>query len=207
MKMIHLIAGLDTIFDEIHCVFNGMETLFHTKQATPLLVDPVALYIQIKDLEHEVASENERLLVSTPSDVWHTLTFYFVTGNMKLSILLHIPVVRVDSYLTVYQYVPTPIALPNSTVNFLIDPMDDFLVDNRRTHMTSMIPGYRFWLCRRVNEGITYCLKRSYVLATERPSCLLALYAGNMLDVASLCPISKMTGSYDVAALSPRQPK
>ena len=42
MKMIHLIAGLDTIFDEIHRVFNGMETLFHTKQATPLLVDIVA---------------------------------------------------------------------------------------------------------------------------------------------------------------------
>ena len=68
--MIHLIASLDTIFDEIHRVFNGMETLFHTKQATPLLVDPV----QIKDLEHEVASKNERLLVSTPSDVWHTPT-------------------------------------------------------------------------------------------------------------------------------------
>ena len=51
MKMIHLIAGLDTIFDEIHHVFNGMETLFHAKQATPLLVDPVALYVQIKELE------------------------------------------------------------------------------------------------------------------------------------------------------------
>ena len=47
MKMIHLIAGLDTIFDEIHRVFKGMETLFHTKQATPLLVDPVALCLQI----------------------------------------------------------------------------------------------------------------------------------------------------------------
>ena len=90
-----------------------------------MLVDPVALYVQIKDLEHEVASENERLLVSTPSDVWHTPTSYFVTGNMKLSILLHIPVGRVDSYSTVYQYVPTPIALPNSTVHFRIDPMDD----------------------------------------------------------------------------------
>ena len=143
MKMIHLIAGLDTIFDEIHRVFNGMETLFHAKQATPLLVDPVALYVQIKDLEHEVASENELLLVSTPSDVWHTPTSYFVTRNMKLSILLHIPVGRVDSYSTVYQYVPTPIALPNTTVHFLIDPMDDFLANNRRTHMTSMIPGYR----------------------------------------------------------------
>ena len=63
--MIHLIAGQDTIFDEIHRVFKGMETLFHLKQATPLLVDPVALYVQIKVLEHEVASENERLLVST----------------------------------------------------------------------------------------------------------------------------------------------
>ena len=99
---------------------------------------------------------------------------------------------------------PTPIALPNSTVHFLIDPMDDFLADNRRTHATSMIPGYRFRQCRRVNEGITYCPKRSYILATERPSCLLALYAGNMLEVASLCPISKMTGSYFVASLSPR---
>ena len=87
-----------------------METLFHSKEATPLLVDPVALYVQIKELEHEVASENERLLVSTPSDVWHTPTSYFVTGSMKLSILLHIPVGRVDSYSTVYQYVPTPIA-------------------------------------------------------------------------------------------------
>ena len=104
--MIHLIAGLDTIFDEIHRVFNGMETLFHSKQATPFLVDPVALYVQIKELEHEVASENERLLVSTPSDFWHTPTSYFVTGSMKLSILLHIPVGRVDSYSTVYQYVP-----------------------------------------------------------------------------------------------------
>ena len=144
IKMIHLIAGLDTIFDEIHRVFNGMETQFHSKQATPLLVDPVALYVQIKDLEHEVASENERLLVSTPSDVWHTPTSYFVTGDMKLSILLHIPVGRVGSYSTVYQYVPTPISLPNSSVHFLIDPMDDFLADNRRTHMTSMIPGYLF---------------------------------------------------------------
>ena len=87
-KMIHLIAGLDTIFDEIHRVFNGMETLFHSKQATPLLVDPVALYVQIKELEHEVASENERLLVSTPSDVWHAPTSYFVTGDL-LS-LIHI---------------------------------------------------------------------------------------------------------------------
>ena len=104
-----------------------------------------------------MASENERLLVSTPSDVWHAPTSYFVTGSLKLSILLHIPVGRVDSYSTVYQYVPTPIALPNSTVHFLIDPMDDFLADNRRTHATSMIPGYRFRQCRRVNEGITYC--------------------------------------------------
>ena len=110
-------------------MFNGMEILFNSKQATPLLVDTVALYVQIKDLEHEVASENERLLVSTPSDVWHTPTFYFVTGDMKLSILLHIPVGRVDSHSTVYQYVPTSIALPNSSVHFLIDPMDDFLAD------------------------------------------------------------------------------
>ena len=169
-----------------------METLFHAKQATPLLVDPVGLYVQIKDLEHEVASENERLLVSTPSDVWHTPTSYFVTKYMKLSILLHIPVDRVDSYSIVYQYVPTPIELPNSTVPFLIDPMDDFLTDNRRTHMTSMIPGYQFRQCRRVNEGFTYCPKRSYVLATKRPSCLLAY------------SISKMTGLYYVAALSPQ---
>ena len=57
---------------------------------------------------------------------------------------------------------------------------------------------------RRVRAPVrTYCPKWSYVLATERPSCLLALYAGNMLEVASLCPISKMTGSYYVASLSP----
>ena len=67
MKMIHLIAGLDTIFDEIHRVFNGMETLFHSKQATPLLVDPVALYVQIKDLEHEVASDWEHEVVHSSS--------------------------------------------------------------------------------------------------------------------------------------------
>ena len=40
-----------------------------------------------------------------------------------------------DGYSTVYQYVPTPISLPNSSVHFLIDPMDDFLADNRQTHI------------------------------------------------------------------------
>ena len=95
-KLIHLIAGLDTIFDEIHRVFNGMKTLFHLKQATPLLVDAVALYVQIKELEHKVAREQKRVLVSTPSDVWHVPTSYFITGDMKSSVLLHILVGRVE---------------------------------------------------------------------------------------------------------------
>ena len=60
-------------------------------------------------------------------------------------------------------------------VLFLIDPMDDFLADNRRSHLTFMIPGYRFRQCKRVNEGLMYCPKRSYVLAMERLLCLLAL--------------------------------
>ena len=89
-----------------------------------MLVDPVALYVQIKELEHEVASKQERLLVLTSSDVWHMPISYFIFGDMELSVLLHIPVGRVDSYSMVYQYVPTPIFLPNTTVHILID--DDF---------------------------------------------------------------------------------
>ena len=65
----------------------------------------MALYVQIKELEHEVSHEQEQLLVSLPSDVWYMPTSYFITGDMKLSILMHIPVGRVDSYSTVYQYV------------------------------------------------------------------------------------------------------
>ena len=68
------------------------------------------MYTEVLRLEKQLVKKGYMMLIRTESDVWKCETSFVIDTALQVTVLVHIPVARKDSYRTMYQYETTPLS-------------------------------------------------------------------------------------------------
>ena len=185
---LHLMVGLQSLFDHMELISSGLSTLFHHRRLSPLLIDRNAVVKKVRDVQMEQRAVGHELMVS-PGDVWHCPVSYVVTRDLNIHIMVHVPVGKTTSYRKVFRYIPTPLSFGDDDEHFMVNPRNPFLLlDTNGQHPTEMSEN-EMTQCEMVNHYKKYCPGRSVLVNRAPPSCLSALQAGDQNHVLKMCPI------------------
>ena len=86
-------VGLQSLFDHMELISNGISTLFHHRRLSPLLVDRKAVVMRVREVQVEQWEKGLELMIS-PTDICQTPISYVITRDLNIHIMLHVPIGR-----------------------------------------------------------------------------------------------------------------
>ena len=127
------------IRDRYEGAIRGLELLALHHRVSPSLVRPGLLYAEVLRLEKQLVQKGYMMLIRTESDVWKCETSYVIDTALQVTVLLHIPEARKDSYRTMYQYETTPLSTDGFSHHVLVYPKETIVsVDKRSRQIRPM---------------------------------------------------------------------
>ena len=196
---LHLMVGLQSLFDHMELISNGISTLFHHRRLSPLLVDRKSVVMKVREVQVEQREKGLELMIS-PTDIWQTPISYVITRDLNIHIMLHVPIGRSSSFRKVFRYIPTPLSFGDDSEHFMVDPRNPYLLlDKNGQHPTEMSSD-EMGKCESVNHYKKYCPARSVVVNRAPPSCLSSLHSGDRDHVLKLCPVVLVDEAYPYVA-------
>ena len=106
-----------------------------------------------------------------------------------MTVLLHIPVARKDSYRTMYQYETTPLSTDGFRHHVLVYPKETIVSVDKHSRQIRPMTKETMDKCSQVGLGPRFCPADSFEKTTPEPSCLLSLYGNRNTDIVATCPI------------------
>ena len=163
------------------------------------------MYAEVLRLEKQLVKKGYMMLIRTESDVWKCETSFVIDTALQVTVLVHIPVARKDSYRTMYQYETTPLSTDGFSHHVLVYPKETIVSVDKRSRQIRTMTEETMAKCSQVGLGPRFCPADSFEKTTPEPSCLLSLYGNRNTDIVATCPIVYMKeGQLHVAKLSPR---
>ena len=86
------------------------------------MVRPVVVYAELACLEEKLVQKDHLMLIRTEADVWKCQTLYAISSSLQVTVLIHVPVARKDSYRTMYEYEATPMSTDGFSHHVLVYP-------------------------------------------------------------------------------------
>ena len=204
--VMELSATTRSHFSQMNRVMDGLNTLFHTGNVSPMLIDSVELYKAIQKLEIKASKDHEVLLIGSYSDVWSLETSYYLMDNLELLVVIHVPTGKSESRHQLYQHVSTPLELAdeghgNSTFTFLARPRESWIAYNPSTGEEEVMSDHDVEKCPRVTHSIRYCPQWGFEYKVKMPSCVSALWDGDADRIVKQCPIIEFKNDVFIAQL------
>ena len=185
---LHLMVGLQSLFDHMELISNGISTLIHHRRLSPLLVDRKSVVMRVREVQVEQREKGLELMIS-PTDIWQTPISYVITRDLSIHIMSHLPIGRSSSFRKVFRYILTPLTFGDDTEHFMVGPRNPYLLlDKNGQHPTEMSTE-EMSECESVNHYEKYCPARSVIVNRAPPSCLSSLHSGDCDHVLKLCPV------------------
>ena len=194
-EFLHMMVGLQSMFDHLEMITNGISVLFHNRQLSPLLVDRDLI---IKEVRKVQVAERERdnLLMIAPGEVWHAPCSYVVTRDLRIHVMIHVPIGESASYRKLYRYLPTPMAFLENGTHFLANPPAPYLLLDQNDKNPIEMTEDQVDSCKMVNYYRKYCPAASFMMNRAPPSCLASLYDGDVQGVLEQCPLVVLDESF-----------
>ena len=120
-EFLHVMVGLQGLFDHLELITNGVSILFHQCQQFPLLVDCNEMIKEVRALEVE-QREMDNMLMIAPGDMWQCPLSYVVTQDLRIHVVVHVPTGKTSLFRKLYKYIPTPMAFMENGTHFLANP-------------------------------------------------------------------------------------
>ena len=187
-----LVGRLELLFSKYEEAVRGLELLALHHRASPQLVKPSLLYAEVARLEDQLVTKGYMMLVRTESDVWKCQTSYAINTSLQVTVLIHIPVARKDSYRTMYQYETTPMSTDGFAHHVLVYPKETIVSVDKRSRQIGPMTKETLEKCTQVGLGPRFCPADSFEKITPEPTCLIALYENRNTDIVATCPIVYM---------------
>ena len=127
---LHLMVELQSLFDHMELISNGISTIFHHRRLSPLLVDRKAVVMRVREVQVEQREKGLELMIS-PTNIWQTPISYVITRDLNIHIMLHVPIGRSNSFRKVFRYIPTPLTFGDDTKHFMVDSRNPYLLLNK----------------------------------------------------------------------------
>ena len=202
---LHLTIAVEVLFDRMRQLSRGLDQLGLHKRVTPHLVKAHEMQQQVFSLQTELHGSTELLMINLGSDIWDCPASYVISSELVIAAMVHIPVAQRNSYMYMYNYIPTPLSAPNGKYHILVYPRNMLLSINRETHVAREVSNREYGQCKRVGNGPKYCPSLSVEMKETLNTCLTGLYGNDMEVVVGTCPILHLNGSQAYAvALSPQ---
>ena len=129
---------MQSLFDHMELICNGISTLFHHRRLSPLLVDRKSVVMKVREVQVEQREKGLELMIS-PTDIWQTPISYVITSDLNIHIMLHMPIGRSSSFGKVFRYIPAPLSFCDESEHFMVDPQNPYmLLAKNGQHPTEM---------------------------------------------------------------------
>ena len=176
------------VFDEVEkdmrAIIDGLYMLT-TNRLSPNLVNLEQLRSVFNDMQIFAAQRGLQLAIKDVSGLFNVEVSYIVYDDGKLTILVHIPVMGGRGTLNIYQYLPAPILLSNSS--FAIPkPEHDLIAVAMDEEVYRPMRVDTLQECRSIQD-LYYCELESFVYKHGYGSCIEALYLSNEQQMRDLC--------------------
>lgn len=181
-----LTRGLSTLKSATQQAIHAVQQAHHHRLAIDYL-DPDTLDFLYNTLSQQASDSKYKLLTRFPSDLFQLELSYMFDGE-DVVLFLHVPMVPIDSLLTLYRLKPFPIPF-SDTMALLPKPSSSLLaLSNSIPRAMTNIEHADLVDCHQVNQ--VYLCERHGVLQNNiKASCLGALFEQDIPTAQQICDL------------------
>ena len=157
------------------------------------LIIPGGIQDALQKLQNQGIQDGRKLPIQSALDLNDLPTSCVLQHDeLLLHIIVHIPMPKMDTELQLYEYITSPWLLPSPTHNeshpiyVEVQETANYLaLTQDQTRYQVFTHEYLYTQCQQL-KGNFYCTMIS-LMKKKQPHCLLQLYEGNLLNLATLC--------------------
>jgi predicted negative regulator of RcsB-dependent stress response/HAMP domain-containing protein len=178
-------ALLDALEQEVDTWVAGLEKLLQGK-LSPLLVSAGTMEKAIQNIT-EMSSKSGYSFITRELTHLYQLPVGFVsTTDGQLKIIMDIPMLKDDALLTIYEYLPLPIALNDTELSVEIEVEKEIIAINKDRTGFLLLSKTQLGACPST-DGLFVCPSTNYLLRNWEGFCISALLMKREEAVNNLC--------------------
>ena len=163
-----------------------------------IYIKSVTLQAKLDLIRKKAAARHQRIAIANVNELYQLDTSYVSSGDSKIVVMAHIPLLKLSKVTDLYEYIPTPSV---SSLNLTKGRGDVYQIDAEKTFLgrsseeySTEISGTELDRCIKI--GRNYICKHQNVLHRhEVPTCLTALFEGKDEIIDKVCEIKMLTRS------------
>ena len=174
-----------------------------TNKLDPSLIPFTSAKKALDEMKEVAARKGMILGLTVVTDIFQVES-NFVSDTYNIILLTHIPLIKSDNVVGLYQFIPTPLQLSNTSTHIEVTPNNDILAisSDRRLYKTFNIG--ELSQCSKLHD-LTWCGKNQVEHRSTKPNCLYALFTRDFNSIESHCPIKSAKQEEFVYQTGPQQ--
>ena len=184
MRASLILAELDK---ELRRIFSGLQRL-SIHRLSPDLIDVAGLEGVLSHLGAKVDRRGLKLASQRPEEVFRYDTSHILFTNNTLRILVHIPAYRQDAIMDLYEYVPVPITVRNTSAYAIPVPTGNLLAVDATGGLFRTLKTTDLHRCKRVMQ-MSYCPDENLYDKRVEDNCMFGLYRSDIRQVSKTCDL------------------
>ena len=182
-------STLSSVESDYHRIFRGMNSIIE-RRLSPDITKQESLQRALSQLREYALQHNYILGISSLQDIYNCEISQIWTNNQShgiLSLVLHVPIIRLDSQLKFYEIVNIPVAISEeSDYMFLPNPKHSYLAVNSDETRYKILTKDEFDSCNKFGKTF-FCPNSNIYNRKILNTCEVALYRNNVEAIKSTC--------------------
>lgn len=175
---------------DTHSTFTHSLKQAMVNKISPTLFTAELLQNTFKHLAQLADDDEYNLLISRPRDLYRVPVSYLISADNQLMIMLHVPIVRKGSLLTMYQYKPFPLTQTfanNTSLTPTLGSKDIIAVLHRDGKSHYKVLGHSDLVACWQLEGTYVCDGRNILRTNLADTCIGSLYGQHKDGIMKHC--------------------
>ena len=187
LQMLQLVeCTISAIEHEYARIFRGMNAMIQ-RRLSPDLTKQESLQQALTELREYSLTKNYVLAIDQLQDIYNCEVSMLAFENTTIALVVHIPIMRLDSQLKLFEIIPVPVSMGHSS-NYLYSPSPTYkyLAVNSDESRYKLLTKEDFETCN--NFGSVYFCKNQNVFDRQvMESCEVALYRNEIAVIKEKC--------------------
>ena len=184
----HVVEILENLDRQLDRFTKALEGLFHG-QLSLYFVDKKTMENTFISLKRSAEKAHLTVPMADSMYLYQLKASYYVAAD-HLQIAIPVPLFATDNLLTVYEYLRTPLKLPDSKHYVAWDPQKQYLAVNAQRTGYVLLTEQQYEGCISYGDQFKSCEDTNFLLKDFSAHCLAALFDNKKLAVTKVCPVS-----------------
>ena len=184
----HVVEILENLDRQLDRFTDALEGLFHG-QLSLYFVDKKTMEDTFVRLKRSAEKAHLTVPMADSMYLYQLRASYYIAAD-HLQIAIPVPLFATDNLLTVYEYLRTPLKLPDSKHYVAWDPQKQYLAVNVQRTGYVLLTEQQYKGCVSYGERFKSCEDTNFLLKDFSAHCLSALFDNKKVAVTKVCPVS-----------------